>query len=140
MKLLLVDDSKAIRMANQRALEHAGYEVICAEDGESALSMAHEQSVDLILLDLMLPKLSGLDVLQRLKSEAQTAAIPVVVLSGLSEKNSYKLIEAGAEAYFEKSTLMPEPGVNLLPQMLENVICRLNRKRGIAFASAPASH
>jgi CheY-like chemotaxis protein len=140
VRLLLVDDSKAIRLANQCALEKVGYEVICADDGEAALNLAQSQPFDLILLDLMLPKVSGLEVLQRLKSEPRTANIPVVVLSGLSEKNRDKLIEAGAEAYLEKSTLMPQHGVNLLPQMLEDLVCRINRKRGIAFASVHTSH
>jgi len=88
----------------------------------------------------MLPKMGGLQVLERLKSEAKTAAIPVIILSGLSGRNGHKLIDAGAEAYLEKSALMPENGVNMLPQELENIVCRLNRKRGIAFASVHTSH
>ena len=78
-------------------------------------------------------------VLHRLKADAGTAGIPVVVLSSLSGKNREKLIEAGAEDYLEKSLLMPTPGVNLLPKILENVICRINRKRGIAFSSIPVT-
>lgn len=140
MKLLLVDDSRTLRRENQRALERVGYEVICAVDGESALRIAREQPVDLILLDLMLPRMSGIEVLRRLKSEAGTAAIPVVVLSSLSEKNRAKLIEAGAEEYLEKSSLMPLPGQNLLPVILENVVCRIHRKRGIAFTDVHTSH
>ena len=135
MKVLLVDDSKAIRLANQQALEHAGYDVICAEDGEAALRIAQSQPVDMILLDMMLPKLSGEEVLRRLKDDARTAQIPVVVLSSLSERNRSKLIEAGAEAYLEKSTLMPQYGVNLLPRAIEDVICRINRRLGVSFAT-----
>jgi hypothetical protein len=59
------------------------------------------------------------------------------VLSSLTEKNRQKLVEAGAEDYVEKSSLMPLPGVNVLPKILENVICRINRRRGIAFSSIP---
>ena len=140
MKLLLVDDSRTLRRENQRALERVGYEVICAEDGETALRIAREQPVDLILLDLMLPKMSGIEVLKRLKSEAGTANIPVVVLSSLSEKNRAKLIAAGAEEYLEKSSLMPQPGQNLLPLILEDVVCRIHRKRGIAFTDVHTSH
>lgn len=136
MKILLVDDSKPIRRANERALLSAGYEVVCAVDGESALRFARELKPDLILLDMILPKMSGVDVLRNLKDEPATADIPVVVLSSLSEKNRQKLIEEGAEDYLEKGELMPEEGVNLLPQMLENVICRMNRKRGVAFTNA----
>jgi putative two-component system response regulator len=137
VRILLVDDSKPILHENERVLIKAGYEVICAEDGESALKLAREQKSDLILLDMILPKMSGPEVLQHLKADAQTADIPVVVLSSLTEKNRQKLIEAGAEDYIEKNTLMPVPGMNLLPKILENVICRVNRRRGIAFSSIP---
>ncbi len=137
MRILLVEDSKPIRRENEHALLKAGYEVVCAVDGESALRFAREVKPDLILLDMILPKMSGPDVLQHLKAEPATAEIPVVVVSSLSERNRQKLMEAGAEEYLEKSAIMPTQGVNLLATMLENVICRINRKRGIAFSSIP---
>jgi len=137
VRILLVEDSKPIRRANEKALLGAGYEVVCAVDGESALRFARDLKPDLILLDMILPRMSGVDVLRHLKDEPVTADIPVVVLSSLSEKNRQKLVEEGAEDYLEKGELMPEDGVNLLPQMLENVICRINRKRGSAFSKVP---
>jgi two-component system alkaline phosphatase synthesis response regulator PhoP len=137
VKILLVDDSKTILRENERVLHKAGYEVICAEDGECALKLAREHKPDLILLDMILPKVSGPEVLARLKNDTATAGIPVVVLSSLTERNRQKLIEAGAEDYVEKNSLAPQPGVNLLPTILENLICRINRKRGIAFSSIP---
>jgi|SRR5271167_3661810 len=137
VKILLVEDSKPILRENESALHRAGYEVICAEDGETALQMAQAQHPDLILLDMILPKMTGPEVLRRLKTEANTAEIPVVVLSSLSEKNRQRLMEAGAEEYLEKSSMMPARGINLLPKALENVICRINRKRGVAFSTIP---
>jgi CheY-like chemotaxis protein len=137
VKILLVEDSKPIRRENECALHKAGYEVICAEDGETALQMARAHKPDLVLLDMILPKMTGPEVLRHLKSDPITAEIPVVVVSSLSEKNRQRLLEAGAEEYLEKNALMPGKGVNLLPQALENVICRINRKRGIAFSSVP---
>ena len=137
MKILLVEDSLPIRRENESALHRAGYEVICAEDGESALQMAQEHKPDLILLDMILPKMSGPDVLKHLKSEPATAEIPVVVVSSLSEKNREKLMAAGAEDYIAKGEIMRVRGVNLLPKMLENIICRINRRRGVAFSSVP---
>lgn len=137
VKILLVEDSKPIRRENESALHRAGYEVICAEDGESALELAREENPDLILLDLILPKISGPEVLKRLKGEHATAGIPVVVLSSLSEKNKQKLMDAGAEDYLEKAALMPAKGINMLHKALENIICRINRKRGIAFSDVP---
>jgi CheY-like chemotaxis protein len=137
VKILLVEDSRTIRRENQRVLVKAGYEVVCAEDGESALKLAAEHKPDLILLDMILPKLSGPEVLEHLKKNAVTAGIPVVVLSSLAEKNRQKLMDAGAEEYLEKSSLMLAPGINLLAETLENVICRINRRRGIPFSSIP---
>lgn len=137
MKILLVDDSKTILHENERVLHKAGYEVVCAEDGLSALELARTQNPDLILLDMILPKMGGQEVLEQLKENAATAHIPVVVLSSLTEKNRQKLIEAGAEEYLEKSSLSPKLGVNPLPKILEDVICRINRKRGIYFSSVP---
>jgi CheY-like chemotaxis protein len=81
--------------------------------------------------------MSGVELLHQLKRDAGTAGIAVVILSSLTEKNRQKLMEEGAEDYLEKSSLMPTPGINLLPKMLENVICRINRRRGIAFSSIP---
>jgi CheY-like chemotaxis protein len=80
--------------------------VIC-EDGETALQMAQEGKPDLILLDMILPKMSGPDVLKHLKSEPVTAEIPVVVVSSLSENNREKMIAAGAEDYLVKGEIMP---------------------------------
>lgn len=137
VKILLVEDSKPIRRENERALLKVGYDVVCAVDGESALRFARDEKPDLILLDMILPKMSGPEVLQHLKADAATAGIPVVVVSSLSEKNRQKLVEAGAEEYLEKNELMPSNGVNRLPQLLENIICRINRRRGIPFSKVP---
>jgi CheY-like chemotaxis protein len=90
-------------MANQRALAHAGHEVIGTEDGQSGLEMAREKLPDLILLEMILPKLSGPEVLKALKSDPLTAPIPVIVLSSLSGRNREKLQSAGAAAFIEKS-------------------------------------
>jgi CheY-like chemotaxis protein len=97
------------------------------------LRCAKEQSPDLILLDLLLPKISGLEVLSRLKHNRDTAKIPVVALSGLSEKNRQKLLEAGEDDYLEKNSVITDKGVSRLPKILEELICRIKRKRGIAF-------
>ncbi len=137
MKILLVEDSTTVLMQNAWLLQQSGYQVICAQDGETALRMARENMPDLILLDMMLPIMSGADVLLQLKKTPQTAEIPVVVLSSLSEKSRQKLMEAGAEEYIEKSLLTPAKGTNLLPEMLEKIVFRINRKRGIAPSNLP---
>ncbi len=133
MRILLVEDSKPIRMENESALRDAGHEVMCATDGETALQIAVENQPDLILLDLILPKMSGPEVLERLKADNATAEIPVVILSSLSEKNRHTLIAAGAEDYLEKNSMMLHPGKNLLPHLVENIVCRIHRRRGSIF-------
>ena len=135
MKILLVEDSRALRLSNEHALRNAGHEVLCAEDGESALQCGREKKPELILLDLLLPRMNGLEVLTRLKHGRATANIPVVALSGLSERNRQKLIDAGAEDYIEKSTIINDKGVNRLPEVLAELISRINLRRGAPFSS-----
>lgn len=103
--ILLVDDSKFQRTANMRLLAKAGYRVAVAGDGEEALALISNERPDLIILDLLLPKMSGVDVIRALRQDRQTASIPVIVLSGLSEKNGARLLKEGATAYFEKARL-----------------------------------
>src|SRR6266550_2071417 len=103
--LLLIEDSKFIRAASARLLTNAGFTVNIAGDGEEALRLVHENPPDLILLDMLLPKMGGAQVLQTLKQDSVTAHIPVIVLSSLSQQNETKLKDEGAALYFEKSRL-----------------------------------
>jgi CheY-like chemotaxis protein len=102
-KILLVDDSKFLRLATERALSRAGYDVSTANDGERALEIAREKKPDVILLDMLLPKMTGPDVLKALKKDPATKGIAVVVLTGLSQKNAVRLQPDGACAFLEKS-------------------------------------
>jgi CheY-like chemotaxis protein len=139
VKILLVEDSRALRLSNEHALRSAGHEVICAEDGQAALECARQHRPDLILLDLLLPRMNGLEVLTRLKYGRSTANIPVIALSGLSERNRQKLIDAGAEDYLEKSVILTDKGVNRLPQVLADLILRINRRRGMPCSASLAA-
>jgi CheY-like chemotaxis protein len=113
--ILLVDDSRLMRIANERTLVRAGYSVVTASDGEEALLMASARIPDLILLDMLLPKLGGHEVLQSLRKNPLTASIPVIVMSSLPQANEAKLLRAGATAYVEKSKMgSNQPGESLL--------------------------
>ena len=83
----------------------AGHQIFTASDGEEGLRLAREKKPDIIVLDMMLPKLGGAQLLQLLKGDPLTAKIPVIVLSSLPQKNELKLIADGAAAYLEKSSL-----------------------------------
>ena len=101
--ILLIDDSRFMRLANERALSRAGYAVIGTDDGQEGIELARQKRPDLILLDMLLPKLAGTEVLRQLKSDPRTSSIPVIVLTSLSEKNKAKLVREGALDLLEKN-------------------------------------
>jgi len=125
-KILLVDDSKFLRLATERALARAGYDVSTAIDGEQALEVAREKKPDVILLDMLLPKIAGPEVLKALKKDPATAAIAVVVLTGLSQKNAVRLQQDGACAFLEKSELGLDKGCETLLAALARIMQKLN--------------
>lgn len=129
MKILLVEDSKFLRISTERALARAGYAVSTAVDGEEAVQFARERLPDLILLDMLLPKMSGPDVLKALKKDPATSEIPVVVLTGLSQKNATRLQDDGAFAFLEKAELSLEKGSQALLAALDDIIKRLPQVR-----------
>ena len=121
MKILLIDDSKVTRLACEPALARAGYQVTTASDGQQGLRVARETNPDIILLDMMLPKMSGIDLLQTLKNDPAMAHVPVIVLTSLSQKNEAKLLRAGAAAYVEKTEVLANSSVALI-QTIERVL------------------
>ncbi len=122
MTILLVEDSRFLRITGERALARLGHRVISVGDGNEALRVAREDLPDLILLDIMLPKMTGPEVLEVLKKESTTLHIPVIVLSGLSQKNEARLLQSGAAAYFEKSEKMWDQGLSGLVGLIEQVV------------------
>lgn len=122
MKILIVDDSRFLRIMNERALQKAGYEVSGAADGEQGLRMARETIPDLIVLDMMLPKLSGPDVLKALRKESSTCNIPVMVLTSLPQVNAEKLKQEGATEYFQKAALALDKDPDLLVKAVHKVL------------------
>ena len=101
--VLLVEDSDAIRDAFTILLEDAGYAVLGAATGAEALRLSEERVPDLVLLDMGLPDMTGLDVVRRLKAAPQTAAIAVVALTGRDEEADRRAcLAAGCAAYIVK--------------------------------------
>jgi CheY-like chemotaxis protein len=120
--VLLVEDSKVLKITGERLLTRAGFLVTTAQDGEEALKMVRSSPPDVILLDMLLPKLGGQQVLQALKVDPVTAGIPVIILSSLSQKNEAMLIKAGAAAYFEKAKLLEDTNSGKLQQTIEKIV------------------
>lgn len=103
-KILFIEDEPALQTAFTEAITDSGYQVFSALDGEIGLNVAMKEKPDLILLDLILPKLDGFAVLESLKKNSETAHIPVIVLSNLGEAGDVqRAIELGAQSYLVKT-------------------------------------
>ena len=127
-KILLVDDSKFLRMATERALARAGYVVSTANGGPKAIELAKHEKPDVILLDMLLPGMTGPDVLKALKKDARTREIPVVAFTALSQKNAMRLQKDGACAFLEKSALELDKGCDTLLTALAEILGELKLK------------
>jgi DNA-binding response OmpR family regulator len=103
-KILCVEDEESLQKVLKETLEKNGYSVISALDGESAIALAKNESPDLILLDLILPKKDGFEVLMALKENSETAVIPVIVLTNLEGSSDVeKALSLGARTFLVKS-------------------------------------
>ena len=102
-RVLVVDDNGSNRELLSRRLQRQGHTVLLAEDGARALDLVEQEAIDLVLLDLIMPGVSGYDVLTRLKRDPRFREIPIIMISALSELDSIvRCIEAGADDYLTK--------------------------------------
>lgn len=107
MRLLLIEDDAVLRLGVQRQLEADGYRVDTASDGEDGLFQAREYPVDLVIVDLGLPKINGLTVVQTLRAEGRTLPILILTARG-SWQDKVKGLETGADDYLVKPFDYPE--------------------------------
>jgi CheY-like chemotaxis protein len=132
MTVLVVEDSRLIRTTMKRILVEAGFGVVDVSDGEEALQLARQSRPDLIILDMLLPKMGGELVLRSLKQDPATTNVPVIVVSSLSQGNAEKLKDEGAIAYVEKTKLdLMTGGENLL--RLVNAVLRKGKAHGASL-------
>jgi CheY-like chemotaxis protein len=104
--ILVIEDDRYLRRSEEVMLRRHGDRVVSAEDGEAGLRMARELLPDLILLDLVMPKVQGFEVLRQLKADVATKDIPVIVLSNLSQDHDRAAtLKAGASEYYVKANL-----------------------------------
>jgi CheY-like chemotaxis protein len=107
-RILLVEDDRFLRRACEAGLRQRGFTVLMAVDGEEALQKARAEVPDLILLDLIMPKIHGFEVLRLLKQDPVTASIPVIVMSNLGQDGDIQqAMAAGAIGYLIKTNLWP---------------------------------
>ena len=103
-KILFIEDESALQKTFDDALEGRDYTIVHALDGESGLRLAKEEKPNLILLDLILPKMNGFDVLSNLKKDSETNSIPVIVLTNLEDMGDIqRALDLGATTYLVKA-------------------------------------
>lgn len=118
-RILITEDDELISRLYEQAFSFEGYDVDIASDGEEALTKITEQPPTLILLDLMMPNMDGLEVLDRLNENDATRGIPVIVLSNLAGSEDIKqALEKGAVKYMVKAEHKPKEIVKEVKQVL----------------------
>lgn len=121
-KILLVEDDQGLSSVYKARLEAEGFEVYHCDNGESALSDAMEYKPDLILLDIMMPKISGFDVLDILRNTPETANMKIIMLTALSQDTDKdRAKDLGADDYLVKSQVV-----------IADVVDRINYHLGMA--------
>ena len=118
--ILFIEDESALQKTFGEILEKEGYNVISALDGEAGLRLAENKKPDLILLDLILPKINGFDVLEKLKESQETKEIPVIVLTNLEGMEDVeKVLKLGATTYLVKVNYDLDEVLKKVKQTLE---------------------
>jgi CheY-like chemotaxis protein len=120
-KIMLVEDDNNLREIYGARLTAEGFEIVSAADGEEALAMAVKEKPDLIITDVMMPKISGFDVLDILRSTPETKYTKVIMMTALSQDDDKKRGEAlGADRYLVKSQVTLEDVVNTVHDVLDD--------------------
>jgi len=118
-KILLIEDDPFLLSMYATKFELENFEVIIAEDGEKGLKSAAREMPSIILLDILLPKMDGFEVLKELKDNKETCHIPVILLTNLSQKNEIEQgLSMGAEDYLIKAHFMPSEVVEKIKKVL----------------------
>lgn len=119
-KILFVEDESALQKTLGQALGQEGYEVISALNGKKGLKLAKSETPDLILLDLILPKLDGFEVLKELREDSCTQKIPIIILTNLERmKDINRALEMGATTYLVKANYSLEDIVQKINKVLK---------------------
>jgi len=117
--ILFIEDEPALQKTFGDILKQEGYEMISALDGEEGLRKVKEKKPDLILLDLILPKVNGFDILKQLKADPETEDIPIIVLTNLEGTGDIeKALELGATTYLVKASYSLEEVVEKVKKVL----------------------
>jgi len=119
-KILLIEDDTFLVEMYTTKFELEGFEIVSAEDGKKGLDMVKKEKPDIILLDILMPKMDGFAVLDALKADIKMADIPVIMLTNLGQKDDVKKgFEKGAVGYLIKAHFMPSEVVDKIKKILK---------------------
>lgn len=119
-KILLIEDDVFLSDIYMTKFQEVGYVIEAADSGTQGLQKAKEGTPDVILLDIVLPKMNGLEVLEKLKADADTKSIPVIILSNLGSEDDVKVgMKKGASSYIIKSQFTPSEVVECVEKTLK---------------------
>lgn len=120
-KILIVEDDPVLLKMYTEKFGFEGFGVLNAKDGEEALQVSQQETVDIILLDIMLPKISGTDFLEKFRQTPKGAQIPVVALTNLAEdQEKQRALKLGVKEYLVKAMQTPEQVVQTIKKYLSN--------------------
>jgi len=120
-RILVAEDDRFLRRACEMTLRQMGYAVVLAKDGEEALRLIQQELPALVLLDLLMPKLTGLEVLRAMKSAERTQSIPVLILTNSSRSQDIEEIrQLGADGYQVKANLSLEALSDKVKKLLKD--------------------
>ncbi len=119
--VLIIEDEQGMRDSLKEAFDGAGYETILAEDGEEGILFARQKHPDVVLLDIILPKKDGFEILKELKEDEETKDLSVVLTTNLSEPSDIqKALDLGATTYLVKSNYSLVEIVKKVEEILSN--------------------
>jgi len=119
-KILLIEDDNFLVEMYTTKFELEGFDVYAAEDGQKGLDMVRRENPDIVLLDILMPKMDGFAVLDALKKDKKTSDIPVILLTNLGQKDDVKKgFEKGAVGYLIKAHFMPSEVVDKIKKILK---------------------
>ena len=119
IKLLVVDDDVTLRELYEERMRAEGYIILSAVDGEEAIQKATAEHPDVILLDVMMPKINGIDAMRMLREKEETADIPIIILTALvQEIDKIRDMMKSGDGYLIKSEIMPKDVVEKVKQSL----------------------
>ncbi|MBI2591278.1 MAG: response regulator [Candidatus Brennerbacteria bacterium] len=129
-KILIIEDDRGIRRALEFLLKKNGYRVFSAADGTNAIQIIFDEKPDLIILDLMIPEISGFKIMQKIKENEKTCNAKIFIFTNLSDEKDKRMAKKlGADGYFVKAEISINEIIKKINQVFETNVLLTNDKK-----------